>query len=145
MSILSYIVPAVIGLLLIAATMLRRDLWPFSHYPMFAGYKAPRTMRYFRLEFILPDGSSVALVAVDANLDDEFDRELSGAWPIPQNESTVRVFILRCWHDAARLRPALRNATQAQVKLRLAHLGTVHGVNIAETVVHVERLTNATA
>jgi hypothetical protein len=143
MSWLTYVVPAAIGLLLVAATLLRRDLWPFSHYPMFAGYEAPRTLRFFRLQFTRPNGNTTALVTLEPDLGDAFDREFSRAWPDATEGAASREIVLRFWANAVRRRPALRDATQAQVMLRMAQLGTVSGVEIAETPVHVVDLSNA--
>lgn len=142
MSWLPYVVPAAIGLLLVAATVLRRDLWPFSHYPMFAGYEAPRSMRFFRLQFTLPNGNTATLVKLEPQLGDAFDREFRRAWPDAAGEGVPREIVRRFWRDAVRRHPALRDATHAQVMLRLAQLGAQDGVEIAETPVHAEDLAN---
>ena len=145
MSWMPYVVPAMIGLLLIAATVLRRDLWPFSHYPMFAGYEAPRTMRFFQLQFTLADGSTTVLVMLEPELGDAFDREFSHAWPDTAGEGAPREVVLRFWRAVARRRPALRDVTHAHVVLRLAQLGASGGVEIAESPVLVVDLANAVA
>lgn len=129
---LACIVPVVVVLLLIAATVLRRDLWPFSHYPMFAGYESPATMRFFRLQFTLRDGRNVALVALVPNLGDAFDREFAREWPDGTKGTAAPEIVRRFWNEAARFRPELRAATGAEVILRLAQIGRDGGVTITE-------------
>jgi hypothetical protein len=132
-----YVVPVAIGLLLLAATVLRRDLWPFSHYPMFAGYHAPVAVRFFRLQFTLPEGRVVALGQLEAELGDAFDREFARAWPDATGGRVPEEIVRRFWRDVVRRRPALRAATGASVVLRLAHLGDPRGVELVETSVRV--------
>jgi hypothetical protein len=140
---LPYVVPVAIGLLLLAATVLRRDLWPFSHYPMFAGYHAPAAVRFFRLQFTLPEGRVVALVHLEPELGDAFDREFARAWPDATGGRVSEEIVRRFWSDVVRRRPALRAATGASVMLRLTHLGGLRGVEMVETSIHVVDLTKA--
>lgn len=145
MSWIPYVVPAAITLLLIATTMLRRDLWPFSHYPMFAGYGAPATMRFFRLQFTLPGGGIAPLVVLEPECGDAFDREFSRVWPDAADKTATREIVLRFWREAARHRPVLRGATHASVMLRLAQIGPRAGVRMIETSVQVVDLTHVAA
>lgn len=126
---------AIIALLL-GATLARRDLWPFSHYPMFAGYERAATVRFFDLRFELPDGRREGLPAQAGQWADEFDRAFAQAWPdASTGQAPAMETVRRAWRKAAAFSPALRSARRAEVTLRFAQIGAERGVAVNEKIV----------
>lgn len=127
---------AIIALLL-GATLARRDLWPFSHYPMFAGYERAVTARYFELKFELPEGNTVGLPKQVGQWADEFDRAFAAAWPdASAGQAAATQAVQRAWRQAAAFAPALRSARRAVVTLRFAQIGAERGMAVTEKIVH---------
>lgn len=122
--------------LLLGATLARRDLWPFSHYPMFASYERAATARFFELKFELPDGSLVGLPARAGQWIDDFDRAFAQAWPdATTGQAATTETVRSAWRQAAVFSPALRSAQRARVTLRFAQLGAERGVAVTDKVV----------
>lgn len=118
---LGYAVPTTIIALLIVTTVLGRDLWPFSHYPMFAGQPGGDTVRYFRLRFEMPDGKLQPLHGHGQTLADAFHTEverLSGERLRP--EEKLDAIALKYWQQAIRLDPRLKAARGIEITLCLA-------------------------
>lgn len=131
---------AIVGLL-VWTTLARRDLWPFSHYPMFAGYRDGTSARFFQLRFHLP-GDRVALLPEQAAaVAKDFTRAFQERWPDPTKEDTVsREEIVRAfWEKACRHEPALAAAVRIEVVLRAALILRTGTIAVAEkTVLAVE-------
>ncbi len=127
----------VIGLL-IWSTVAGRDLWPFSHYPMFGGYREPASERFFRLQFHFPDGRVVSLPDHAANVGEAFNRDFHALWPQATDSAKTawNEVSRRGWEEACGLAPALASARKVEVILRLAQVGRAGGIAVSERMIH---------
>ncbi len=127
---------AVVALALLAAAR-RRDWWPFSHYPMFAGRAEARAVRFFGVRFRLRDGRQRGLTGLADALADPFQRRCTGFWPeegAPDLES-ARAASLALWREACALEPELREARAVEIVERTARVAADGEVRQEETIV----------
>ncbi len=124
-TILFYAVAGAVLVMLVTATILGRDMWPFSHYPMFAGRTDANAVRFFRLSFRLPSGETVPLSGPTAFLADDVHREIERRWSTaittPQAFDAVEP-ALRFWREACRFDGALTAATQIELRMHVAQI-----------------------
>lgn len=133
-----HFVCAGVGVLLVWATVARRDLWPFSHYPMFAGTLEAASVRFFCLQMSLPDGRVVGASGVADALVDPFHRECEQLWSEggkPAGEVLDGV-MFRAWREACALEPALAGAQKVAIVMRVARTISGGKVVVGEQVVH---------
>jgi hypothetical protein len=137
---------AAVGALLIAATVLARDLWPFSHYPMFAEPLEATRLGFFAPRFRLRDGRTLGLTGLARVLEDDFHRACEGCWPnMKSGKAALDAVGLRFWREALQLEPSLAQATTLEVVLRVAQLGPQRGIAVAEKSIHTVNLRPAEA
>lgn len=133
-----HFVGAGVGVLLVWATVARRDLWPFSHYPMFAEKLDAGSVRFFRLQVRLSDGRVVGASGVADALVDPFHRECERLWASAGQPSAELLdeLMFRGWREACRLEPALAGAEKVAIVMRVARTLPGDKVVVGEKIVH---------
>lgn len=124
--------------LLAGATVAGRDLWPFSHYPMFAGPLDGDALRFFRLRLHLPHGRCAVLSGSLDALVDPFHRRcehLWGAGPPPAEAATA--VAVRTWREACRMDGTLAAAESLEIVMHLAEVLEGARIVVTEETVHV--------
>lgn len=132
---------AAVALALLAAAR-RRDGWPFSHYPMFAGRAEARAVRFFSVRFRLRDGREIGLEGLADALVDPFHRRCERFWPEAgaPDLPAARAALLALWPEARALAPALREARSVAIVQRVARVAPGGGIAHEETIVLVQEL-----
>ncbi|MEY2879761.1 MAG: hypothetical protein RLZZ15_2141 [Verrucomicrobiota bacterium] len=127
---------AVVGLALLAAVR-RRDWWPFSHYPMFAGRAEARAVRFFGVRFRLRDGRQRGLTGLADALADPFQRRCVIFWPEEgaPDLNSARTALLALWREAGALVPELREASAVEIVQRTARVATSGEIRQEEAIV----------
>jgi len=119
-------------------TLAERDLWPFSHYPMFGSALEATAVRFFRLKIHLADGSAVKLKGAADPLVDSLHRKFEPLWRNgPVVPAAADEVVLRCWREACRLDRRLAPAQRIEVVMRCAQLIRGGEIAVMEKTVHV--------
>jgi len=116
-----YALLVLIAVLLLWSTIAGRDLWPFSHYPMFGGATEANAVRFFCLYFHLADGTLVRLTGATDVLVDSLHREFERMWEAGSfSPGLAEEIVLGYWRQACRLDRTLASAERIEVRLRIA-------------------------
>lgn len=133
---IAFALSALVALVLVWVTFSPCDAWPFSSYPMFARYRADPFVRFFRLGFVLADGSTHFLPHSEAKLAERFHRDFAAAWTGAAARDARALAVVERYHYlAARTRADLRLATRVEVLAGIVQLGAAGGASTAECVV----------
>lgn len=119
--------------LLAWSTIAGRDLWPFSHYPMFAAYENTAGVRIFRLRLRFADGRAAWLADHAADLVEEFSEYFEKLRPVarPPDVATI-AWLGQFWRRACRRDPRLAGVVRLEVMAHAALLAKSGAITIAE-------------
>lgn len=126
---------AVVGLL-VWTTVAGRDLWPFSHYPMFSEYQEGRGERVFQLRCHFSNGCGAVIPANAGSLAEEFSRAFQRYWSgATPDGSAQRQLALDFWRKTCRYEPLFVSAVRIEVVLRAAMIAKTGKITVAEKIV----------
>ncbi|MEY2879799.1 MAG: hypothetical protein RLZZ15_2179 [Verrucomicrobiota bacterium] len=126
----------VVVALLAWSTLAGRDLWPFSHYPMFAANDNATGVRGFRLRFHFADGRTTQLGDHAGDLAEAFAEKLERRAPVatPPTEAEL-AWVRDFWIQACRQHPPLAAAVRLEVIMGAALIPQAGEITVVERVV----------
>jgi hypothetical protein len=122
-----------VGVLLVWSTVAGRDLWPFSHYPMFARYENVAGVRVLRLRLHFADGRTADLADYAPNLAEEtagfFEPTDAGKL---QPDTALRSWLGPFWTRACRQDPRLTAVVRVDAVVRAALIARAGALTVVE-------------